>query len=524
MNQVPPPPNEDPQGYSGVSFGEASILGKSQSELEHPERAALDGVVHQVEQGLTALRRILAHSVGNHPAEQSVSIAPLLGHLIPGAESCIIFFFDPVRHQLYPGVAANLSQKFLDFLVNKEQEERLITAAIEKAKSHLVVYLPGNEQFKSIQEAAHREGIRTLWLVPWYRWNEGLAGVLIFASGQAFSPGKQALASVALLTELMSAIPDGVQGVQDSVSEDSDNPRRGVASVGRGKRAEDYDEEVLYPFALVGKDTGSRATSIQKDKHGISVVYDSAVQKQQERTEPDAVSVLSHELLSPLTLIKGYAATLLQLAEVITEEQSKQYLQGIQTATDRVIRLLENLRDISRLDIAAPNLLLQPTSLPELLRAMVFEIQSQTAEHVIKLRPSGTLPDVKVDRQKIEQVLTNLLMNAVKYSPDGGDIEAMVWHARDGHELPVELETVPPLKYPCLVVTISDSGIGLPESEIERIFERFYRVNNRLTRATSGAGLGLHICKVIVEAHGGRIWASNKSQGGSIFSFSIPVS
>ena len=79
------------------------------------------------------------------------------------------------------------------------------------------------------------------------------------------------------------------------------------------------------------------------------------------------------------------------------------------------------------------------------------------------------------------------------------------------------------MQYPCLIVTISDSGIGIPESELERIFERFYRVNNRLTRATSGAGLGLHICKIIVEAHGGHIWAKSKARGGSTFSFSIPV-
>jgi signal transduction histidine kinase len=293
---------------------------------------------------------------------------------------------------------------------------------------------------------------------------------------------------------------------------------------------EEHDDGVPYPFTVIGKDAESSTTRMRRDERGIPVTYDSAMQdalpaqRRPKRAEPDAISVLSHELLSPLTLIKGYAATLLQLSDAITEEQSKQYLQGIQAATDRVIRLLENLRDISRFEMAAPNLFLQPTSLPDLLRKTVFEMQSQTTEHVIRLRLSDQLPLVNIDRQKIEQVLANLLANAVKYSPRGGDIEAVAWLASSEGEVRGKLAKVPPLEYPCLIVTISDSGIGIPEAEQERIFERFYRVDNRLTRTTSGAGLGLYICKVIVEAHGGRIWASSRVRRGSIFSFSIPVS
>ncbi|HEY40937.1 MAG TPA: hypothetical protein G4O18_03655 [Dehalococcoidia bacterium] len=293
---------------------------------------------------------------------------------------------------------------------------------------------------------------------------------------------------------------------------------------------EERDEGVPYPFTIIGKDAESSTTRMKRDEHGIPVIYDAAmqdaspVQKPIEHTEPDAISVLSHELLSPLTLIKGYAATLLQLSDSITEEQSRQYLQGIQAATDRVIRLLENLRDISRFEIAAPNLVLQPTSLSDMLRKTAFEIQSQTTEHVIRLRLSNQLPKVNVDRLKMEQVLTNLLANAVKYSPKGGDIEVNLRQATSEHDVLGSLGEVPPLRYPCQIVSVVDSGIGIPEAELERIFERFYRVDNRLTRATSGAGLGLHICKIIVEAHGGRIWASNRNPEGCIFSFSIPVS
>jgi len=467
-------------------------------------------VSRQDEGQIASLRRIGAESESSHLIGQSVLEVPALGHLIPGAESCVVFSNNLVQQQLCPRTAVNLSSEFVGVLADKEWHERLITKAIEQAEPYLLVHLTGNNQFKSVRTHARREGIRTLWLVPWYHRDGGLSGVFIFASQQAFSPGKQALAAAALLTELMSA----------------GQVTRGPESV---ETNEEHDEGIPYPFAIIGKDAESNVPRMQKDEHGIPVIYNSAMQdalpvkERTKRTEPDAVSVLSHELLSPLTLIKGYAATLLQLAEVITEEQSTQYLQGIQAATDRVIRLLENLRDISRLDIAAPSLLLQPTPVPVFLRKAVSEIQGQTTEHVIKPRLSDSLPLVNVDRQKIEQVLTNLLTNAVKYSPQGGDIEAMAWLANSEREVQGELEKVPPLRYPCLIVTVSDSGIGIPEAEQERIFERFYRVNNQLTRATSGAGLGLHICKIIVESHGGRIWVGNRAREGSVFSFSIPV-
>jgi signal transduction histidine kinase len=130
---------------------------------------------------------------------------------------------------------------------------------------------------------------------------------------------------------------------------------------------------------------------------------------------------------------------------------------------------------------------------------------------------------VRVDQQKIEQVMTNLLLNAVKYSPQRGDIETTVTLVQDEHELNKVCGQSPPLRLPCVVVSVSDSGIGIPEAELEKIFHRFYRVDNRLTRSTPGAGLGLYICQVIVEAHNGRIWARNKPSEGSILSFSLPV-
>jgi signal transduction histidine kinase len=267
--------------------------------------------------------------------------------------------------------------------------------------------------------------------------------------------------------------------------------------------------------------TGLR--SAEEAAHRIVTGRELSRREGRKQTEPDVISVLSHELLSPLTLIKGYAATLLQLGGAITEEQKTQYLRGIESSTNKLTRLLENFRDISRLEAGTPNLVVQPTSLPDLLRKTISEIQSQTTKHVIKLRLVRPLPRVNIDRQKVEQLMTNLLVNAMKYSPQPGDIEVVVRQAQDREEcrgMPGEASQSDP---PCLIVSVADSGVGIPTEELELVFQRFYRANNRLTRATSGAGLGLYIWKIIVEAHGGQIWGESAVGKGSTFSFSLPA-
>ena len=126
---------------------------------------------------------------------------------------------------------------------------------------------------------------------------------------------------------------------------------------------------------------------VYHDKEGLPVTYDASVHKKVEQAKADAISVLSHELLSPLTLIKGYTATLLELRAAITEEQQEKYLRGIETASNRLVRLLETLRDITRLE-ETHSLVTQPVNVYDLLRTAAAEVQGQTTKHIIKLRPS----------------------------------------------------------------------------------------------------------------------------------------
>lgn len=238
--------------------------------------------------------------------------------------------------------------------------------------------------------------------------------------------------------------------------------------------------------------------------------------------EPDVVSVLSHELLSPVTLIKGYAATLLQLNDKITEKEKEQYLRSIESAANKLAQLLENFRDISRFETGSLNLPVKPTSLTKLLWKAMSEAQSQTTKHIIKLHVVRPLPRLNIDRQKIELVMSNLLTNAIKYSPRGGNIEILAKQSQN-KELEEIFGVASPIESGYVTVSITDSGAGIPDTELERIFEKFYRLDNRLTRATPGAGLGLYICKTIVEAHGGQIWATSHPGVGSTFSFALPA-
>jgi K+-sensing histidine kinase KdpD len=231
----------------------------------------------------------------------------------------------------------------------------------------------------------------------------------------------------------------------------------------------------------------------------------------------DAILAASHDLLSPLNLIRGYAVTLSQLNKNLTESQRQRYLRAIETAAVRTTRSIRSLLDLPKMETERLHLADEPTSLVKLVRQVVSELQSQSIHNVIKLSAPRSSPLVRIDRQKIKQVMINLLDNAIKYSPQGSDIVVSVRESVDEDGALTISNTRN------LIVDVKDPGAGIPEADLDLVFEKFYRVNNRLTRSTPGVGIGLYICKLIVEAQGGRIWATSKVGEGSTFSFSLPV-
>jgi signal transduction histidine kinase len=482
----------------------ASIARDSQQE-KNPvdstwsEGFTLFGVTNDVEPELTKLRSIFTRLVSGSSVEQVSSTVSILNDLIPGIEGCLILLYNPSTHQLRPSVALNLSQEFITALERNEQRTQVIAIATRQTKPTTLLYIPGNKQFRFLWSSAEREGIRTLWLVPWQDRDGSLLGIFLFTSGQHFSPTRQAITSVMLLIDWLSMALHETRATES---------------------AEQHDNQ---PHASSAIEANSLTPSVNTDTPGGSTTVRSLSPELIRYTKPDAVTVLSHELLSPLTLIKGYAATMLQLSEVITGEQRKHYCQGIESATNRVIKLLESLRDISQFEEGKPRLLIEQTYLSDLLREAAKEIQNQTSKHVIKLHVPRSLPSLNIDRQKILQVMINLLGNAVKYSSQGGDIEITARQVQSEEKLREVFKEVPPLKTPCVIVSVSDHGVGIPEDDLVRIFDKFYRVDNRLIRTTPGAGLGLYICRMIVAAHDGHIWAKSTPGIGSTFFFSLPL-
>jgi signal transduction histidine kinase len=226
-----------------------------------------------------------------------------------------------------------------------------------------------------------------------------------------------------------------------------------------------------------------------------------------EEAKTTFVSVISHELKTPVSLIKGYASTLRREDARWDEKVVRDGLQVIEEESDRLAELIENLLDATRLQSGKLALQFEPVQLDELAAHLVERFKTQTDKHSFEVSFPKKFPVIQGDSKRLTQVLSNLLNNAIKYSPNGGPIRL------SGEVLP---DTVR--------LTVSDQGIGLPQGELELVFERFYQVDNALSRETQGAGLGLYIVRSIIEAHGGQIWAESTPGHGTTFYCTIPIS
>ncbi len=227
--------------------------------------------------------------------------------------------------------------------------------------------------------------------------------------------------------------------------------------------------------------------------------------RETEEMKSTFVSVISHELKSPVSIIKGYADTLRREDAQWDTDTLRQGLAVIAEESDRLNKLIDNLLDASRLQASAFKLEFGYLQIDKLAEKVTEEFRTQSSEHMFTLDFPPDFPAVRGDTERLRQVLTNLLSNAIKYSPRGGLIRTGGWADDDW-----------------VYVYVADEGIGIPRSEQERIFERFYRAESPLTRRTEGAGLGLYLCKEVVEAHGGKIWVTSEPGRGAKFIFKLP--
>lgn len=238
---------------------------------------------------------------------------------------------------------------------------------------------------------------------------------------------------------------------------------------------------------------------------GVVSARDISARKEAEALQSTFLSVVSHELQTPIAIIKGYAGLLGDQGAKIEPSQLKEKLAVIQEESERLSKMVENLLSASRIQAGGVELKKEPMQLDRLIRRTAEKMRSVGTKHAITTRLPRRLPLVVADYDRTQQVLMNLLDNAMKYSPAGGTIRVT---ASAG-----ERE---------VVVRVTDHGSGVSEADRERIFRPFSRLDSRLVREVKGAGLGLYICKAIVEAHGGRIWVESPPSGGACFAFSLP--
>ncbi len=217
------------------------------------------------------------------------------------------------------------------------------------------------------------------------------------------------------------------------------------------------------------------------------------------------ISVISHELKTPVALIKGYAGTLRREDARWDQKTVRDSAAIIEEEADRLTHLIDNLLDASRLQAGALKLNISDVALDQLARHIVEKFSVEAEQHPITLDFPPDFPTVPADAVRVEQVLSNLINNAIKYSPAGTAITL------GGQVTPREV-----------IITVADRGIGIPLEEQSHIFERFYRVDDALTRRTQGSGLGLYLAKAVIEAHRGRIWVKSLPGQGSTFAFALP--
>jgi PAS domain S-box-containing protein len=237
----------------------------------------------------------------------------------------------------------------------------------------------------------------------------------------------------------------------------------------------------------------------------IADVHDLTRFRQAEEMKNTFISSVSHELKTPVALIKGYASTMRRADAHWTKEVVGDSLQVIEEEADRLTELIENLLDASRAQAGRFKLTPVELDIDELVVKVAKKYQAQGKSHKIIADVAPDMPLVLADEARITQVLSNLISNAIKYSPEGGEIRIA------GQTHPNEV-----------VISVSDQGMGIAMEDQGKLFNSFYRTEVATRRGIAGTGLGLYLSRVIIESHGGRIWVESNGKRGSTFSFSLP--
>jgi two-component system sensor histidine kinase KdpD len=273
----------------------------------------------------------------------------------------------------------------------------------------------------------------------------------------------------------------------------------GVVSIRPGRRDAFKTSEPLRQLETFVNQT---ALALERERLA-GEAQDARVRAETERLRNALLTSVSHDLRTPLATITGAASTILENGSRLDDQTRRELLESVREEAERLNRLVQNLLEMTRLESGALQLRKEWHPLEEVIGAALGRLAKRLADRRITTRVPPDLPLVAIDDVLVEQVLVNLLDNAIKYTPVGSPIAIMATATDRG-----------------VTVEIADRGPGLPRGEEDRVFEKFYRGQPAGGR---GAGLGLAICQGIVKAHGGRIWAQNLPEGGVAFLFTLPL-
>ena len=262
------------------------------------------------------------------------------------------------------------------------------------------------------------------------------------------------------------------------------------------------DGQVIPVWAKAVRVPGERAGDIR----GVVYLRDIAQRRKMDELKDEFIGLVSHEFRSPLTVVIGAINTALTESPRLTPLEMRQLLEDAATEAESLGHLLENLLELSRAKANRLLLQVEPVSVKKVVRNAVAKIEKQSTSHRFVADLPGRFPLLAADQVRLERILHNLLENAVKYSPKGGEIRVSAKREKDS-----------------LVIGVSDSGIGLSAEDKARLFEPFRRVGRLNDNRIRGVGLGLLVCRRLVEAHGGRIWVESELGKGSTFLFTFPL-